>query len=558
MQSSAERGMLMASATGLSCGKWSEKQRRVGGLKMPETIRRDYCVIGAGPAGLQLGYYLEQAGRSYVILERGDSPGTFFKQYPRHRQLISVNKVYTGHDDREINYRWDWNSLLCDDDRLMFKNYSKKYFPNADDLVRYLEDFANLQDLKVRCNVDVTSVNREGEQFVVTDSDGNQIVCRKLIVATGLAKPNIPSIPGIELVEQYADVSVDPGAFIDQRVLIIGKGNSAFETADNLIETTSLIHVASPHPVKFAWQTHFVGNLRAVNNNLLDTYLLKCQNATLEVEISKIEKVGEKFRVTIHYQRAAGSMEVIEYDRVICCTGFRMDTSIFDDSCAPETMICGRFPSLDSSWQSVNVPHLHFAGVLMQGRDYKKTTSAFIHGFRYNVRALAMMLLREEGCELPHESAETCASGLTELVLDGVNRSSALWQQFGFLADCLMVSKDGTRVDHYQGLPVSYVHDVLSQQYGDYYLVTLEYGFKPDDDPFRSERVAHTAVDAAEDSTFLHPIIRRFHQGCFLDEKHIVENLEANWSDDSLHRKPLKKYFEKTLVSQVLETVPAD
>jgi protoporphyrinogen oxidase len=73
---------------------------------MPRTIERDFCVLGAGPAGLQLGYFLQKADRSYVILEKGSTPGTFFKKFPRHRKLISVNKVYTGHCDQEINYRW--------------------------------------------------------------------------------------------------------------------------------------------------------------------------------------------------------------------------------------------------------------------------------------------------------------------------------------------------------------------------------------------------------------------------------------------------------------------
>jgi protoporphyrinogen oxidase len=38
----------------------------------------EYVIIGAGPAGLQLGYFLAQTGRSYVILEAGRTPGTFF------------------------------------------------------------------------------------------------------------------------------------------------------------------------------------------------------------------------------------------------------------------------------------------------------------------------------------------------------------------------------------------------------------------------------------------------------------------------------------------------
>ena len=39
----------------------------------------EYLVIGAGPAGLQLGNFLERAGRDYLILEAGASPGTSSK-----------------------------------------------------------------------------------------------------------------------------------------------------------------------------------------------------------------------------------------------------------------------------------------------------------------------------------------------------------------------------------------------------------------------------------------------------------------------------------------------
>ena len=44
---------------------------------MPEAV--DYLIIGAGPAGLQLGYFLHRAGRDYVILERGETAGDFYR-----------------------------------------------------------------------------------------------------------------------------------------------------------------------------------------------------------------------------------------------------------------------------------------------------------------------------------------------------------------------------------------------------------------------------------------------------------------------------------------------
>lgn len=42
------------------------------------TRRYDYCVLGAGPAGLQMGYFLSKTKRDYIILERNSGPGSFF------------------------------------------------------------------------------------------------------------------------------------------------------------------------------------------------------------------------------------------------------------------------------------------------------------------------------------------------------------------------------------------------------------------------------------------------------------------------------------------------
>ena len=113
-----------------------------------ETQTVDYLVIGAGPAGLQLGYFLDRAGRDYVILEAGSAPGRFFETFPRHRQMISINKPHTGHDDPELTLRWDWNSLLSDDPELRFTRYTGRYFPDADDYLRYLNDFATTHALR--------------------------------------------------------------------------------------------------------------------------------------------------------------------------------------------------------------------------------------------------------------------------------------------------------------------------------------------------------------------------------------------------------------------------
>src|SRR5580692_8704058 len=86
----------------------------------------DYLIIGAGPAGLQLAAELGEAGHDYLVLESGTAPGTFFTRFPRHRQLISINKPHTGTTDPELNLRMDWNSILSSDPDLTFTRYSER------------------------------------------------------------------------------------------------------------------------------------------------------------------------------------------------------------------------------------------------------------------------------------------------------------------------------------------------------------------------------------------------------------------------------------------------
>ncbi|MBV7339734.1 NAD(P)-binding domain-containing protein, partial [Chloroflexi bacterium TSY] len=524
----------------------------------------DYLIIGAGPAGLQLGYFFEKAGRDYQIIEASDAPGASFKKFPRHRTLISINKVYTGSEDPEFNMRADWNSLLSDSKDLLFGQYSKRFFPPADRFVEYLKDYAEHYNLNIKYQTKIARISKQDGLFHLLDSNGEVHTCRHLIVATGISKPYIPDIPGIELTENYATVSVDPEQFTNQKVLIIGKGNSAFETADNLIETTATIHVASPNSVTMAWKTHYVGNLRAVNNNILDTYQLKAQNAILDATIDKIEKQDGKYHVYFSYAHAEGDTDVQVYDSVITCTGFRFDNSIFDESCRPELAINDRFPKQTSEWESTNVQNLYFTGVLTHMRDYKKTASAFIHGFRYNARALYHILdKKHHNNEWPHRELVQTPDALTEAIIERVNRTSALWQQFGFICDLVVVPHEETpqqgaqipTVRYFEDVPVDYVHESEFSKQTQYYTITLEYGpFHDEVDPFNVNRIAQTNAEEAGRSIYLHPVIRRYQQGELLDEQHLVENLENEWNRD-VHVNPLNDFFRRELRSATLRNM---
>jgi len=524
--------------------------------RVPTPIDQNDLIIGAGPAGLQLGYYLQRAGRDYRILEAADGPGAFFRTNPRNRTLISINKRYTGYDDPEVNLRWDWNSLLEEDGDQgpRFTEYSPRYFPSADRLVDYLEDFAERHALAITYDTRVERIDREilGPdklgRFLVEAADGTVYRARRLYVATGMSKPLVPEIPGIELADGYSDAPRDLEVYAGQHVLILGKGNSGFETADELIASAAVIHVASPESVKFAWQTHHVGHLRALHNNFLDTYQLKCQNAVLDAKVESIRRRPDgRLGATVSYSHAEGEREELVYDRVINCTGFQFDRSIFSGACRPELTLGGRFPAQTAEWESVNVPNLYFVGTLMQVRDYKKTTSSFIHGFRYNVRTLHRLIERRDfGKELPSRPVPSTVEDLADAVLARVNRSSALWQQFGFLGDVAVVPADGGEARWYEELPADWVREGgLELSAGDQcYLVTLEFGPKQVD-PFRIERAPDPG--RAGDSAFLHPVVRRLDGENEVGSIHLLEHLYGEWHDEELHRKPLIEFLDAQL-----------
>lgn len=511
----------------------------------------DYLVVGAGPAGVQLGYFLQREGRDYLVVEAGDAPGTFFRTFPRHRTLISVNKVHTGYDDPELNLRMDWNSLLSDDPDLLFPRYHQKMFPPADALLRYLADFTETHKVNVRYGTRIVRIERDGNlgDFVVTDDAGGTLRARRLIVATGVTLPNVPDVPGVELAERYATVSVDPTEFTDKRVLVLGKGNSAFETADGLAEQAAVVHVAGPRSLKLAWRTHFVGHLRAPNNNILDAYQLKLQHAILDGDLRSVVRDGDGYRVTFAFTRADEILKDVYYDRVILCTGFRFDASLFDPAVAPDLAIDGRFPAQTPAWESTNVPDLYFAGTITQQRDFKKCTSAFIHGFRYGVRALSRHLAeRYEGQEWPHTTLEATPEAVTAALLDRANRTSALYQQFGFLGDLVVLNHDGS-ADYHEEVPVDYPGRAGFHGATEYLQLTLDYGPDHDKvDPFDVDvrRITQSEVERADEGHYLHPVVRHYRHGELVGTHHVTENLENEW-DRPLHYEGLTRFLDARL-----------
>ena len=119
----------------------------------------------------------------FIIIYLFTISGSFFKTYPRHETLISINKRHTGETNKEFNFRHDWNSLISDDESLLFTKYSDKYFPEKDKYVKYLADYTEKLGIKVQYNTTISNIGYakgEGDEKMpsMQDQHGNIYTCK--------------------------------------------------------------------------------------------------------------------------------------------------------------------------------------------------------------------------------------------------------------------------------------------------------------------------------------------------------------------------------------------
>ncbi|XP_066293105.1 FAD-dependent oxidoreductase domain-containing protein 2-like [Branchiostoma lanceolatum] len=571
-----------------------------GNAKQGFDVYHDYLVIGAGPSGLQMGFFLERAGRDYLILERGDGAGTFYKQYPRHRKLISINKRNTGKTNKEFNWRHDWNSLLSDDESLELRHYSKEFFPKADILVQYLHDYATKLKLKVQYNTNVQGVSRVANHtaiakhlFILRDQTNRTYACQTLIVATGIWVPNTPDFRGHEHTVGYEDMSLDPEDYEGKTVLILGRGNSAFETADHIIHATNLIHMVARSRVRLSWATHYVGDLRAVNNGLLDTYQLKSLDGVMEADMEKagVVNISGKLYLDTFNERGLGPNELEDdsdrlpnappkipadnfsarepYDIIIRALGFKFDNSIFDESTAVKM---GRdrkkkYPTINHNYESSNVPGMFFAGTCTHSLDFRKSAGGFIHGFRYTARAMFHLLeWRNHG--VPWPSVSLPITQLLSTIVKRLNEGSGFYQMYSVLGDIIILKNGGKSFTYLEEFPVRLLPalpKVAGHDGEQFIVVALEYGKNfsgPGKDIFREDRATGEPSNA-HNSNFLHPVF--YHYDKLPSEAdmlarpekwilprpnhlhHTVEDFLTSFTAPKSHILPIRRFLETSL-----------
>ena len=516
------------------------------------TNHTEYIIVGAGPSGLQLGYFFQKHNYNYRIIEKTHHCGSFFDTFPRHKTLISINKVYTGSEDPEFNLRHDWNSLLVEsgDEPLLFKTYTEEYFPKTEDYVKYLNDFQKKYKINVEFNTCIDSISKNENVFNLTTNSGESMSCTNLIMATGV-KPKETTLnvnfekikllyPNCKIIN-YSDMCLDKELYKNKVVLIQGNGNSAFETANYLMDVCSVIYLDIGHHAKFAWNSHYPGNTRLKNSNIIDSYLLKSQNVIL--------KEHNCFDIKSHYNF------VYPLDFLINCSGFKMDTGVFDAKTINIKLIKEKIPIINYKFESISCKNLYFVGTLTQFIGYKQTSSAFIHGFRYFARAL-FNIFQYQTKKIKWNSEIISKENIVSYIINRLNSVSSTFQCFGgYMKDFFYLDKNGS-FNYVKDIPVRYL-DFMAKELDILNIIEIsfEYGKQPfSDNPF--DLNVKRPPDPPEESNFLHPIFKLkkiapdYNSYEYSSTFHILENqnntfgVPDNTDHEKIVIKPLIKLIE--------------
>lgn len=502
----------------------------------------DVVIIGAGPGGLQLALSLEeirqngQADLRFCILEKEGGPGAFFRSYPVHGRLISNNKLYSGADARSrFAERFDWNSLVTRERSILTRNYSRDFYPSRQIVPDMLEDLCAHYSLPVRYDEAVRGVSRRDDGRFLVRTDGAELIARYVVVATGL-KPLSAPIAGIALATPYAEMA-PAEQYRDKRVLIIGKGNSGFECAMDILNEAATIMMASPHPVRLAYQTHYVGNVRSINAMLVENYQLKHNAAILDCQIELIEKVGDTYNVRVAYTHANDEAETLCFDAVIAATGFTGNLDALDGT-VRGPLLHGKFPDIDGEFGCRGVDGLYFAGALTHGPDYRSfSSSGFIHGFRYNSIVLANHLAAM--LDAADEPEPVAGEALLDVIMTEFEEDAAIYLQPGYIGRCFMNTPDGAWLD--LGLRTRrWFDDQPAASEDTLLLATLEYGdIHAFPDVLRIERFP----GEPDRSVHIHPVVRTRGRG-EAGEVHFEESLLNRFGGNAATRGRLARVLE--------------
>ena len=452
-----------------------------------------------------------------------------------------------------------------------------------------MKDYCDKFGIKITYGVSVEKISRKTNATGVTEfflkTDRGMYKSQVVIMATGAMKEKVPSIPGIELTQKYAEHSTNQNDYANKKVAIIGGGNSAFETADHLAGHAAIVHMHADNGFKFAWDTHFPGDLRAINNSIIDMFHLKSihgMRKAIPTRIEQVEVDGKK-QLRMYFDQELPNWDppctghlADTYDEIIFCTGwYYVIPEMWDDSCKPETSACGKFPAQKPTWESTNIDNLFFAGTCTQGRD-RKAASSFIHGFRYSAKCLALMLNHlRHGDALPQENFNDInMEQIAKFIQQRVSTTSALYQlNYGVLCDLLVFnpqenvanrkyenakSVKGTATYHYE-LPTEWALNQPAFKNQEHLWVVILKDGKANF-PKTANALEFTTPPRMKDfdlpcQAFIQPIIRRYRFGELVSETALGGNFVVRLDQHQLSGDLNPKRSTNKLIKLMCDTM---
>ena len=316
----------------------------------------EVAVIGGSQAGLAMGHYLAQRGRRFVIFERGDAIA------PAWRERWDSLKLFTPRG---------YSALPG----LPFPGDPDDY-PTRDELIAYLEQYAETFELPIELNSEVRRLSHEQGRLVL-DIDGRRITADQVVVATGpFQTPFVPKLAeqlDPDVWQAHSTGYQRPSDVPEGTVLVVGGGNTGFQIAKELSAThTVMLSVGSkqkPLPQRVAgrdlfWWLTKTGLIHKTLESRL-AQRLKDRDTLIGSSPRKLKKryaVELKPRATDAAGRTARFEDgsELEVDAVIWATGYRSDYSWID------------LPILDSNGRLrhrrgvTDVPGLFFLGLTWQ------------------------------------------------------------------------------------------------------------------------------------------------------------------------------------------------
>jgi putative flavoprotein involved in K+ transport len=294
------------------------------------TTQIETVVIGAGQAGLATGYHLRRHGRPFVILDANSRIGD--------------------------NWRRQWDTLAlyspAQYDGLPGLPFpAKKWtFPGKDQVGDYLETYARHFQLPVVLETRVQTLEREGDQYVVT-TDRGRYCCDNVVVATGTfgRTPHVPSIadqldPAV--LQLHSSEYRRPGQLRDGPVLVVGASHSGTDIAFEVAQTHPTILAGRdcgqiPPPLDsrrmrlvfpmllFAWR-HIVTRRTPIGRKAMP-HIRFHGGPMLRVKRADLAARGVE-RVTSRIEQAQGGQPVVDgtprdVANVVWATGFQQ---VFD------------------------------------------------------------------------------------------------------------------------------------------------------------------------------------------------------------------------------------